>query len=146
MFRFSVETKAFFFFLQNVETDCQPIQPPVHWVLGGTFWVAKKLGGQDKHSAPSSAELKNKRSYNSAPSYAFMAPAETTWPLHRILLWRALCKSWSLGISVLASKPSPCTLLVLLLKRREWKIVGFIQTEVISAGTRKKRQTLCIHD
>jgi hypothetical protein len=37
---------------------------------------------QADHSPPSSTELKNERSYSSAPPYAFMACTGITLPLH----------------------------------------------------------------
>jgi hypothetical protein len=44
-----------------------PTQPPTQWVPGALSLVVKRSGHEAAHSHPSSAAVKYRRSYNSAP-------------------------------------------------------------------------------
>jgi hypothetical protein len=46
-------------------------QPPIQWVSGDLSLGIKRPRREAEHSPPSSAEIKNKWSYNSTPQYAF---------------------------------------------------------------------------
>jgi hypothetical protein len=50
-----------------------PTQPPIQWAPGALFLEVKWPGRKADHSPPSSAEVKNARSYTSTPQYVFMA-------------------------------------------------------------------------
>jgi hypothetical protein len=50
-----------------------PTQPPIQWVPRTLSPEVKRPGREAYHSPPSSAEVKNARSYTSTPSYVFMA-------------------------------------------------------------------------
>jgi hypothetical protein len=50
-----------------------PIQPPNQWVPGAVTPGVKWPGRKADHSPPSSADVKNEWSYNSAPPYVFLA-------------------------------------------------------------------------
>ena len=49
----------YFSFLQNSRPAVRPTQPPIEWVKG--------TGRDINHSPPSSAEVKNERSYTCVP-------------------------------------------------------------------------------
>jgi hypothetical protein len=46
---------------------------PTQWILGALSLGVKHPVSEADHSPPSSAEVKNARSYTSTPQYAFMA-------------------------------------------------------------------------
>jgi hypothetical protein len=54
-------------------TALKPTQPPIQWVPGAPSLGVKRPGREADHSPPSSAEVKNARSYTSIPPKAFMA-------------------------------------------------------------------------
>jgi hypothetical protein len=80
-----------------------PTQPPTKWVSGGGGLPMGKADAE--HSPPSSAEVKNERSYTSTPAFGFMACAGTTLPS----LIKAQC-GWTLpGLDKVAKrKICPC--------------------------------------
>jgi hypothetical protein len=49
------------------------IQPPIHWVPRALSLGVKRPVCEADHSPPTSAEVKNARSYTSTPQYVFMA-------------------------------------------------------------------------
>jgi hypothetical protein len=50
-----------------------PTQPPIQWVPEVLTPGVKRLDHEADHSLPSSAEVKNARSYTSTPQYVFVA-------------------------------------------------------------------------
>jgi hypothetical protein len=48
-----------FIFSATYRTALGPIQPPVQWVAEALAQGAKRMGREDDHSPPSSAEVKN---------------------------------------------------------------------------------------
>jgi hypothetical protein len=51
----------------RVKTGSGALQPPIQWVPGALSLGVKRPGREATHSPPSSAEVKNARSYTSNP-------------------------------------------------------------------------------
>jgi len=58
-----------------------PTQPTIQWVLEALY--LKRSGREADHSPPSSAEVKNARSYPSLPQYVFTASCLFKCRIHR---------------------------------------------------------------
>jgi len=59
------EAGIFFLFAITSRSTLGPSQPPSQWVLGAISPEVKRPGREADHSPPSSAEVKNERSYTS---------------------------------------------------------------------------------
>jgi hypothetical protein len=62
-----------FLFTTASRTALGPTQPPLQWVPGALSLGVKRPGSEADHSPPSSAEIKNERSYTSTPPTRFTA-------------------------------------------------------------------------
>jgi hypothetical protein len=65
--------RDFFLFATASRLAQESTQPPIQWVPGVLTAGVKRPVRKDDNSPPSSAELKNARSYNPTPQYVFMA-------------------------------------------------------------------------
>jgi hypothetical protein len=64
-------THGIFLFSTVTRTVLGPTQPPIQWVPVVLSLGVKRPGCKADHSPPSSAEVKNARSYTSTPQYVF---------------------------------------------------------------------------
>jgi hypothetical protein len=67
-----------------------PTQPPIKSVAGGGEGIPRGKA-EDKHSPPSSAEVKNERSYTSTPSFGFRG--ENINFTHQTAVWLDIARS-----------------------------------------------------
>jgi len=67
--------------------------PPIQWVPGFISLGTKKAGHEAMHSSPSSAEVRNKWSYTSKPTFTFMSHTGRTLPYSSCPLPRNLQQS-----------------------------------------------------
>jgi hypothetical protein len=61
----SLQILGIFFFTTASRTALRPNQPPIQWVQGADSLVLKRSGHEADHSPPTSAAVKNTRSYTS---------------------------------------------------------------------------------
>ena len=77
-------------FLRSAQTGFESTKPRIKSVLvgGGGIYRGK---AEDKHSPPSSAEVKNERSYTTTPSFGFMGDNITL--THYTAVWLDIARS-----------------------------------------------------
>jgi hypothetical protein len=63
---------GFFLFATAFGPALGPTQSPIQWGPSAVTPGVNRPGREDDHSPPSSAELKNERSYTSSPQYVFI--------------------------------------------------------------------------
>jgi hypothetical protein len=69
----------------------RPPMPPIPWVLAALYTEVKRQGSGVDHSSPSTADVKNKWSYNSTPRHALITKSRGKGRFHAFTELRLHC-------------------------------------------------------